>query len=141
MARTRRKSAAELEREIAAYLASTAAYPGRRFILVNHKTGEDMRPAHDFEVAQIQATRYGTLALELAGGTFMVRLRDANEKFAVRRGTTVVSTNASVRGAVANAPASGDIEVCGEYTSDGRHWGIGKGRVVAWREHGRWHWT
>jgi hypothetical protein len=51
---------------------------------------------------------------------------------------TVINTSPSVQGAIASAPPKGDLQVLGEYTSDGTHWGIGRGRLVARRENGRW---
>lgn len=65
-----------------------------------------------------------------------------NELFATKRmygdGVTVLNTSASVQGAIASAPPKGDLVVRGEYTSDGSHWGLGFGRLVARRENGRW---
>jgi hypothetical protein len=61
------------------------------------------------------------------------------ETFAVRnRIGNIVGKSSTVRGAMQAAPAKGDMTVRGEYTSDGTYWGIGKGRVVAQRENGRW---
>lgn len=64
--------------------------------------------------------------------------RVADEKFATLRRNELVSTSTSVQGAIASAPARGDVVVRGEYTSDGTHWGLGRGRLVAQRENGRW---
>lgn len=68
--------------------------------------------------------------------------RIGNELFATKPmfgGThTVLNTSASVQGAIAGAPPRGDLQVRGEYTSDGSHWGLGFGRVVALREQGKW---
>jgi hypothetical protein len=65
-----------------------------------------------------------------------------NELFATKplfRGEhTILNTSSSVRGAIDSAPAKGDLQVRGEYTSDGSHWGLGFGRLVATRENGRW---
>lgn len=35
-------------------------------------------------------------------------------------------------------PNSAAITIRGETTSDGSYWGVGRGRVVAVREHGKW---
>jgi hypothetical protein len=64
--------------------------------------------------------------------------RVANEQFAAVQRGAVVSTSSTVQGAMASAPPSGGVVVRGEYTSDGTHWGLGKGRLVASRENGRW---
>lgn len=68
--------------------------------------------------------------------------RVGNELFATKPmfgdGVTVLNTSTSVQGAIASAPPRGNLEVRGEYTSDGSHWGLGRGRLVARREHGRW---
>jgi hypothetical protein len=68
--------------------------------------------------------------------------RVGNELFATKPmfgdGVTVLNTSTTVQGAIASAPQRGNLEVRGEYTSDGSHWGLGRGRVVARREHGRW---
>src|SRR6185503_7282506 len=55
--------------------------------------------------------------------------RVADEKFATLRRNELVSTSSSVQGAMASAPARGDVVVRGEYTSDGTHWGLGRGRL------------
>jgi hypothetical protein len=68
--------------------------------------------------------------------------RMGDERFATKPlhgdGVTVLQTSTSVQGAIASAPARGDLQIRGEYTSDGSHWGLGRGRIVARREHGRW---
>jgi hypothetical protein len=68
--------------------------------------------------------------------------RVGNELFATKPmfgdGVTVLNTSTTVQGAITSAPTRGNLEVRGEYTSDGSHWGLGRGRVVARREHGRW---
>jgi hypothetical protein len=65
-----------------------------------------------------------------------------NELFATKPlrgdGVTVLQTNTSIEGAIASAPKRGDVEIRGEYTSDGSRWGLGRGRMVARRENGRW---
>ena len=64
--------------------------------------------------------------------------RVADEEFAALQRAVVVSTSSSIKGAMSSAPTTGDVVVRGEYTSDGTHWGLGRGRVVAQRENGRW---
>lgn len=67
--------------------------------------------------------------------------RVGNERFATKPlyyDSAVLGTSSSVQGAMASAPSKGDLQVRGEYTSDGSHWGIGRGRLVAVRENGRW---
>lgn len=68
--------------------------------------------------------------------------RIGNELFATQPahgdGVTVLQTNTSIQGAIAGAPARGDLQIRGEFTSDGSRWGFGRGRVVARRENGRW---
>jgi hypothetical protein len=68
--------------------------------------------------------------------------RTGNELFATKPlhgdGLTVLQTNTTIQGAIASAPARGDLQVRGEYTSDGSRWGLGRGRLVARRENGRW---
>ncbi len=51
----------------------------------------------------------------------------------------VLGTSQTIQGAMSKAPAgSSYAKVRGEYTSDGHHWGLGKGREVAVRESKRW---
>lgn len=105
-------------------------------MLVDDKTGKDMRRAHDFEVDQIHASRHGVITLELQGGDYRVRLRDPDEKFVVKnqRGD-ILGESASVKGAMEKAPKDKSYAVVrGEYTSDGRYWGLGFGRQVAVRQ-------
>ena len=105
-------------------------------MLVDDKTGKDMRRAHDFEVDQIHASRRGVIALRLRGGTYTARLRDLDEKFVVKnqRGD-VLGESSTVKGAMAKAPADKSYAIVrGEYTSDGRYWGLGGGRQMAVRE-------
>jgi hypothetical protein len=64
--------------------------------------------------------------------------RVANEQFASMQRGAVVSTSSSIQGAMASAPPKGDVAIRGEYTSDGTHWGVGRGRLVASRANGRW---
>jgi hypothetical protein len=66
--------------------------------------------------------------------------RISNEPFATKPmfGDSVLNTSSSVQGAIASAPPRGNLEVRGEYTSDGSHWRIRRGRLVAVRENGRW---
>lgn len=108
----------------------------RRYRLVNADTGKDLRDALDFEVAQIRASRHGVIPLVLRGGTYQVRLRDPDEKFAVMdRDLNILGTSQSVRGAIEKAPRDRSYAlVRGEYTSDGRYWGLGRGRLLAVRE-------
>lgn len=109
---------------------------GRRYKLVDADTGKDMRDALDFEVAQIRASRHGVAPLVLRGGTFQVKLRDPDEKFAVMdRKLNVIGQSSSVRGAMDLAPKDKSYAIVrGEYTSDGRYWGLGRGRSLAVRE-------
>ncbi len=109
---------------------------GRRYKLVDADTGKDMRDALDFEVAQIRASRHGVIPLALRGGTFQVKLRDPDEKFAVMdRHLKVIGQSSSVRGAMDQAPKDKSYAIVrGEYTSDGRYWGLGGGRQLAVRE-------
>jgi hypothetical protein len=144
MAREQKKSPAQLDREIKEALRSPPSgltygkqWPkDRRFMLVNDATGEDMRRAHDFEVDEIQRSRHGVKALELRGGTYSVRLRDMDEKFAVLdRNAKVIGEATTVKGAMAKAPKDQSYAIVrGEYTSDGRYWGLGHGRQLAVRE-------
>lgn len=63
------------------------------------------------------------------------------ESFAcLDRNGKILGTAYTIQGAMAKAPAgSSYATVRGEWTSDGTHWGVGKGRVVATREGGsRW---
>lgn len=140
-----KKSPAQLDREIAEALRASppagttyaSQWPkDRRFMLVDDKTGKDMRRALDFEVDQIQASRHGTKALELRGGVYSVRLRDLDEKFAVKnqRGE-ILGESSTVKGAMEKAPKDKSYAIVrGEYTRDGRYWGLGAGRQVAVRE-------
>lgn len=119
---------------------------GRHYKLVNADTGEDMRDALDFEIAQIRASRHGVIPLALRNGTYQVRLRDPDEKFAVMdRNLRVLGESRSVSGAMQKAPGDKSYAlVRGEYTSDGRYWGLGRGRSMAVREFQpqsgfRWH--
>jgi len=68
--------------------------------------------------------------------------RVGNEMFATKPlhgdGVTVLQTSTSIQGAIASAPARGDLQIRGEYTSDGARCGLGRGRLVARRENGRW---
>ena len=80
---TKKKSPAQLDREINEALEASGA---RRYMLVDNKTGKDMRVAHDFEVKEIQSKRHGVAILRLGGGwiagqdtpakLYEVRLRD-----------------------------------------------------------------
>jgi hypothetical protein len=71
---------AQLDRESAD--ARETALGAGRYMLVDNRTGKDMRIAHDFEVTQIQSKRHGIAMLELGGGwntpakLYEVRLRD-----------------------------------------------------------------
>ena len=140
-----RKKPAQLDREIAEavpeyyprYAGTTSKSPwpppgitygsqwpkDRRYMLVDDKTGRDLRRAHDFEVDQIQASRYGVKAIELRGGTYSVRLRDLDERFVVMdRSGKILGDSASVKGAMEKAPKDKSYAVVrGEYTSDGRY--------------------
>ena len=62
------------------------------------------------------------------------------EKFTVLAARTLkqLGSSSTIEGAMQKAPPKGDVLVRGEYTSDGHHWGLGKGRLVAQRENGRW---
>lgn len=79
MPRAKGKSPAQMDREIAEALAESGH---GRYMLVDNRTGKDMRIAHDFEVKLIQSKRYGVGILELGGGygvpvkLYEVRLRD-----------------------------------------------------------------
>lgn len=161
------RSKAEIDQEIEAFLKQRA-----RYMLVDATTGKDMREAHDFEIDHVQRTadRRGVSTLRLGGGwknperTYEVRLRlmnvhqptreqrrdpklPAETYTAVDRHGNVVATSPSVAGAMQHADTmmrTGYVSVSGEYTSDGHHWGKGRGRVVAVREfrpeHGfRWY--
>jgi hypothetical protein len=111
----------------------------RRYMLVDAKTGKDMRQAYDFEVKRIQSlSRSGEGGLELRGGHYDVRLRDMDEQFSVVRDGKILAAASSIAGAMALAPPRGNVVVRGEYRSDGRYWAAGEGRVVAQRENGRW---
>lgn len=149
-----KKSAAQLNREIAEALQLRPAgttygsqWPkDRRYMLVDDKTGKDMRRAHDFEVDQIQASRHGVKALELRGGVYSVRLRDLDEAFTVKdRDGNVLGESKSAKGAMELAPKDKSYAIVrGAYTSDGRYWGPGSGRTMAVREFHptggfRWH--
>lgn len=73
------KTAKQIEEEIAEYLKTKD-----RYMLVDNRTGRDMRPAQDFEVKHIQSQRYGVAILQLGGGwkspvtAYEVRLRDTS---------------------------------------------------------------
>jgi len=57
-----------------------------------------------------------------------------------RYGNTV-ATSTTISGAMRHADTmmrTGYVTVRGEYTSDGQHWGFGKGRLIATRENGKW---
>ncbi len=79
-----KKTSKQLNDEIAEWLADAQeTTPGSgRYMLVDNRTGKDMRIAHDFEVQQIQSKRHGIGMLELGGGwntpakLYEVRLRD-----------------------------------------------------------------
>lgn len=152
-----KKTPTQLDRDIAEVLGSSSSFAGitskrpwpppgvtygsqwpkdRRYMLVDDKTGKDMRRAHDFEVDQIQASRYGIKALDLRGGVYSVRLRDLDEKFVVKdRNGQVLGESTSAKGAMAMAPKDKSYAIVrGEYTSDGRYWGLGGGRQLAVRE-------
>jgi hypothetical protein len=157
---TRKKTHAQMDREINELLAATGA---ARYMLVDTTTGKDMREAHAFEVEQLQR-RGGAGSLELGGGWknpvrhYNVKLRLLNVHQPTRaqrhdpklpaetctakdRHGNVVATSSSVAGAMKHADTmmrTGSVSVRGEYTSDGTHWGLGKGREVARRESGRW---
>lgn len=132
-----------MDREIAEALAArreastTPGYPrGRRYMLVNDHTGKDMREAHDFEINEIQKSRFGTKQLALQGGAYSARLRDMDEKFTLTdRAGNILGESSTLKGAMSKAPKDESYAaVSGEYTSDGRYWGPGKGRRMAVRE-------
>lgn len=64
------------------------------------------------------------------------------ETFTIKtRFGTPIGVGATVRGAIDLArrlKPKGNLVICGDYTSDGTFWGAGKGRVVAFRDGGRW---
>lgn len=64
----------------------------------------------------------------------------AGETFAcLDRDGVVLGTSKTIAGAMRKAPAgSSYAKVRGEYTSDGKHHGLGRGRLVAVREGRRW---
>ena len=138
------KTKAQLDRDIAEALRSPpkgttfgSQWPkDRRYMLVNADTDKIMRPALDFEVDQIHASRHGIVALTLRGGTYRVKLRDPDEKFAVmNRDLKIIGESSTVKGAMEKAPKGESYAlVRGEYTSDGRYWGLGQGRQMAVRE-------
>ena len=158
--KSRKKTPAQMDREIAELLAASSA---GRYMLGDTATGKDMREAHAFEVEQLQRNG-GTGTLELGGGwnklvrAYRVKLRllnvhqptraqrhdpklPAQTYAAVDRHGNVVATSSSVAGAMRHADTmlrTGALSVRGEYTSDGTHWGLGKGRRAAVRENGKW---
>lgn len=163
----KRKTKADLDREIESALNSRA-----RYMLVDATTGKDMREAHDFEIAEVvknsgvdgEGRPRGRAKLLLGGHYgvpqryYDVKLRIIGEHQPARsqmrnptlpaetytakdRHGNVVATSPTVAGAMSHADKifrTGDLTVKGEYTSDGHHWGLGKGRVVAQRRNGRW---
>ena len=51
----------------------------------------------------------------------------------------VFGTSKTIKGAMEKAPEGKTYAIVkGEYTSDGHHWGPGRGREIATRERGRW---
>jgi hypothetical protein len=73
----------------------------------------------------------------------MILSRMHDEEFAVIDGHTgkIIGISKSIRGAMDSADRvkpAGAVRVRGAYTSDGSEWGLGCGRLVAVREHGRW---
>jgi hypothetical protein len=51
----------------------------------------------------------------------------------------VLGTSKTIQGAMQKAPNDKSYaKVNGEYTSDGHHWGPGRGRSIATREGGKW---
>lgn len=120
------KSAKQLESEIRKALA------GKRRIA---HVGFGTYPASKFQSTaswgeQYQPTRSQQRDPKLPKGEIFTLL----EARTLKR----LGTSSSVEGAMQKAPAKGDVFVRGEYTSDGHHWGLGKGREVAQRENGRW---
>jgi hypothetical protein len=82
------KTSKQLDDEIAEFLADAeeTTPDAGRYMLVDNRTGKDMRIAHDFEVKQIQSKRHGIAILELGGGwntpakLYEVRLRDTKAR-------------------------------------------------------------
>lgn len=156
-----KKTPAQLDREIEALVNQRA-----RYMLVDATTGKDMREAHDFEIEHVQkhGNKSGVAALELGGGwknparIYSVKLRlmnvhqptraqrhdpklPAETYAALDRHGNVVATSKTIQGAMSHADTmmrTGALTVRGEYTSDGTLWGLGRGRVVASRENGKW---
>lgn len=156
----KRRTNADIDREIAAERKKHA-----RYMLIDEDTGAKMREAHDFEIKQLLA-QGGRGYLTLGGGwknperRYSVRLelmgvhqptrqqrkdpRLPKEKYAaLDRNSNVVATSDTIAGAMSHADTMAGshvsyLTVKGEYTSDGHHWGLGKGRVVATRESGKW---
>jgi len=66
------------------------------------------------------------------------QIRDTGEKFSILHRGQIVGAASSIAGAMSSAPATGDVTVRGEYTSDGHFWGPGRGRLCAIREGKTW---
>ncbi len=150
----KRRTHAEIDADIERERNKTA-----RYMLVNADTGEDMREAQEFEVKVIQHNG-GQATFRLGGGwknpekNYRVKLRMLGvhqpgraqmrnptlpkETFAaVDRHGNIIATSSTYTGAMHRAGEmmkTGSLRIKGEYTSDGHHWGLGKGRTVAQRE-------
>lgn len=79
-----RKIDQEITAALAAASVASTANPSERdrYMLVDNRTGKDMRLAHDIEIAEIRRHRSGVAMIQLGGGwnvpakLYEVRLRD-----------------------------------------------------------------
>lgn len=127
------KTAAQLNREIAAYFASEQGGGGRM--------GGKRHVAH---------VGFGTMSKSKIPVRVKTRdnpaARTADERAihpesfaALDRHGKILGTSHTMRGAMAKAADDKSyVDVRGEWTSDGTHWSVGKGRRVAVREGGKW---
>lgn len=122
-----KKTAAQLDREIGQFLTGK-----RRIAHVGFGTYSSSKV--NVPSSLWDADRYKPGRAERRDPTL-----PKGEMFAVRdRHGKLIGKSFNVQGAMQYAPATGNVDVRGEYTSDGQHHGLGRGRLVASRENGRW---
>lgn len=122
-----KKTAAQLERELREYFG-TPAKRGRRVAHVGFGTF----PKSKFTARVRTPTNP-------AGRTETEQLVHPEMFYCKDRHGKILGMSTTIRGAMAKAPYDKSYAVVrGEYTSDGSHWGPGKGRQLAIRENGSW---
>jgi hypothetical protein len=121
------KTSAQLDRDLRAFFAEQGRQPRR----VAHVGFGTMSQSKIPVRVKTRDNPAGRTSSERAIHPEMFACVDRNGK--------ILGTSRTMQGAMAKAPNNSSYaSVSGEWTSDGTHWGVGKGRRVAVREGGRW---